>query len=68
MCHHSIVKSWEKCLSNKYFTFSQVSYEEAVNEINKTDISKAYQETDIPMNIIRKNADSFNNLIALITR
>ena len=45
------------------FYFDQITYEDIQKEIKKLDCTKAFQDTDIPSNIIKENADIFENFL-----
>ena len=57
--HPSIIKIKESIEDEKSFSFSSVSLDEIKKEINLLDKSKACQETDIPVKIIKENSDIF---------
>ena len=48
-------------MSNNEFYFRNVTYEEILNEINSLDTSKSAQSENIPLKIIKDNADIFSN-------
>ena len=48
---------------NNVFSFQKVTNEEILNEINSLDTSKSTQSEDIPVKIIKDNADIFSNFI-----
>ena len=48
---------------NNVFSFQKVTNEEILNEINSLDTSKSTQSEDIPVKIIKDNADIFANFI-----
>ena len=49
--------------SKPYFSFKNVQKEEILKEINKLNINKAKQNTDITTKIIKENSDIFGDLI-----
>ena len=60
-----------KNLSNFTFSFSFISHEDVVKELNKLKSKKASQKTDIPIEIIKENVDishflyhNFNNSLS----
>ena len=50
-------------MNNNVFCFQKVNYEEILNEIKSLDTSKSTQSEDIPLKIIKDNADTFANFI-----
>ena len=50
-------------MNNNVFSFRKVTYEEILNEINSLGTSKSTQSVDIPIKIIKNNADIFANFI-----
>ena len=63
--HTSILTIGEVWKEKKYvtFLFSEVSREEIFREILNLDVSKACQDTDIPSEIIKENADIFASFL-----
>ena len=49
--------------SGSVFNFSKVSVDDVLKEINKLDYRKAIQNTDIPVKILKQNADIFGSYI-----
>ena len=49
--------------SKPYFSFKNVKKEEILKELNKLNINKATQNTDITTKIIKENSDIFGDLI-----
>ena len=60
--HPSILAISEKYDKNT-FSFQPVSYEDILKELNNLNISKACQDTDIPIKIVRLNSDIFADFI-----
>ena len=60
--HPSILRIKDK-MNNNVFSFRKVTYEEILIEINSLDTSKSTQSEDIPLKIIKDNADIFANFI-----
>ena len=50
-------------MNKNVFLFQKVTYEEILNEINSLGTSKSTQSVDIPIKIIKNNADIFANFI-----
>ena len=48
---------------NFVFTFSDITLEEILKEVNNLDISKSSQETGVPAKISKENADMFVSFI-----
>ena len=60
---HPSIKSIKKHatrLCNR-FSFKQITYEDIHKETRKLDCTKASEDTDMPSNIIKENADIFAN-------
>ena len=45
------------------FSFRFVDKDEFLKEILNSDVSKAYQDSDIPSRIIKQNADVFTDIL-----
>ena len=45
------------------FSFSKIQRDEILSDILKLETSRASQDTDIPMKIVKKNADTFANVL-----
>ena len=60
---HQSVLSIKQKMNNNVFSFRKVTYEEILNEINSLDTSESAQSEDIPLKIIKDNADIFANFI-----
>ena len=64
-----------KNLGNFTFSFNFISHDDIVKELNKLKTKKASQKTDIPIKIVKENADiishflyhNFNNLLSCST-
>ena len=63
MFHPSIIAVKERCNSNFSFSFSQVERDEIMIEINRLNVNKATQSTDIPTKCIIENSDIFGDFI-----
>ena len=48
---------------HKVFSFSKVSADDVLREINNLDNRKAIQSTDIPVKILKQNTDIFGSYI-----
>ena len=60
--HPSILNIKEK-MNNNVFSFRKVTYEEILSQINGLETSKSTQSEDIPLKIIKYNADILANFI-----
>ena len=60
---HQSVLSIKQKMNNNVFSFRKVTYEEILNEINSLDTSESAQSEDVPLKIIKDNADIFANFI-----
>ena len=63
MFHPSIIAIKERCNSNFSFSFSQVERDEIMKEINRINVNKATQSTDILTKLIIVNSDIFGDFI-----
>ena len=61
--HPSILKIKEHYNSDSKFSFSPVNVTDVLKEIDALDASKAHQERDIPVKILKKNRDIFADFI-----
>ena len=62
--HPSVIKVKEKMKNkNMFFSFSFVTKEIILNELCKLNPKKAYQESDIPVKIIKENLDIVSNFV-----
>ena len=59
----SIVAIKKFCGSKSHFSFKNVQKEEILKELNKLNINKAAQNTDIKTKIIKENSDIFGDFI-----
>ena len=57
-----LIKEHTTQLDNR-FSFEQITYEDIHKEKRKLDCMKASQDTDIPSNIFKENADIFANFL-----
>ena len=53
------VSAFGKAINPQSFSFSKVSVDDVLKEINKFGNRKAIQSTDIPVKILKQNADIF---------
>ena len=60
---HPSIPSINEKINNNLFCFWKVTFEEILNEINSFNTSKSTQSEDIPLKIIKDNADIFPNFI-----
>ena len=63
MFHSSIIAIKERCNSNFSFSFSQVERDEIMKEINRLNVNKATQSTDIPTKLVIVNSNIFGDFI-----
>jgi len=61
--HPSILKIREHYNSSNSFSFTQVNVNDVKKEIDALDASKAHQENDIPVKILKENRDIFADFI-----
>ena len=57
-----LIKELATRLDNRFF-FEKITFEDIHNEIRKLDSMKTSHDTDIPLNIIKKNVDIFGNFL-----
>ena len=62
-CNHASVFAIENVFSPQSFSFSKVSVVDILKKINKLGNRKVIQSTDIPVKILKQNADIFGNWI-----
>ena len=60
---HPSVSAITNAFNPQSFNFSKVSVDDVLKEINKLDYRKAIQNTDIPVKILKQNADIFGSYI-----
>ena len=60
-CNHASVFAIENVFSPQSFSFSKVSVVDILKKINKLGNRKVIQSTDIPVKILKQNADIFGS-------
>ena len=60
---HPSVSAITNAFNPQSFNFSKVSVDDVLKEINKLGNRKAIQNTDIPVKILKQNADIFGSYI-----
>ena len=61
--NHPSVSAIRNAFNPQSFNFSKVSVDDVLKEINKLGNRKAIQNTDIPVKILKQNADIFGSYI-----
>ena len=62
-CNNPSVSAIKIAFNPQSFNFSKVSVDDVLKEINKLGNRKAIQNTDIPVKILKQNADIFGSYI-----
>ena len=62
-CNHPSVSAIRNAFDPQSFNFSKVSVDDVLKEINKLGNKKAIPKTDIPVKILKQNADIFGSCI-----
>ena len=62
-CNNPSVSAIRNAFNPQSFNFSKVSVDDVLKEINKLGNRKAIQNTDIPVKILKQNADIFGSYI-----
>ena len=62
-CNHPSISAIRNAFDPQFFNFSKVSVDDVLKEINKLGNRKAIQITDIPVKILKQNADIFGSYI-----
>ena len=63
ICNHLSVSANRNAFNAQSFNFSKVSVDDVLKKISKSGNRKAIQNTDIPVKIVKQNADIFEGYI-----